>query len=452
VGDRYWDKTTQDRWFFGFLTTCTVLIVLLFSPYLYVLLFAIVAATVTWPLFERILRIFGEKRRPLAAGVTMLVLTVVVFGPLSLLGWMFVNEAQQFVADASHYVEDGELDAIVAGLRNAEPKPLQDARVFVERWVPAEVLPPNQDLIKAAVDAVSKAVGTGAKQLGAAVPRILNGAFGFGLDAFLFVFALFSLYVEGPRALVMAQRLSPMDDAYEAELFGVFRELANNMVTATLVTAFIQGIVAGVGYTIVGLDSVVFLGILSGVASFVPLIGTAFVWGPVAVWVTATQGLEWGVFVAVWNLIFTGSVDNVVKPLFLRGNTQIHPLLVFMAVFGGLAWFGVPGALVGPLIVAFFLAAYTIYEKEYLGVVPEPRDDHLLPAWLRRWIAALRPSSVLASGAAAVSGPSAPKPGVPPGNVEAGGPVGAHSAADSSFDGDSPTDPGSRGLQGRQEP
>jgi predicted PurR-regulated permease PerM len=81
-------------------------------------------------------------------------------------------------------------------------------------------------------------------------------------------------------------------------------------------------------------------------------------------------------------MAFTGSVDNVVKPLFLRGNTRIHPLLIFLAVFGGLSRFGVPGALVGPLIVAFFLAAYTIYQREYLGWVPPAEPPEA--GWIAR--------------------------------------------------------------------
>jgi hypothetical protein len=54
----------------------------------------------------------------------------------------------------------------------------------------------------------------------------------------------------------------------------------------------------------------------------------------------------------------------------MRGRTNIHPLLIFLAVFGGIGWLGLPGALIGPVMVAFFLALYLIYAEDYLGQVP----------------------------------------------------------------------------------
>ena len=64
--------------------------------------------------------------------------------------------------------------------------------------------------------------------------------------------------------------------------------------------------------------------------------------------------------------MFSGQIDHIVRPLFMRGSTNIHPLLVFLAAFGGLAWMGIPGALVGPVIVAFFVAMYTSYVEDFL--------------------------------------------------------------------------------------
>ena len=64
-------------------------------------------------------------------------------------------------------------------------------------------------------------------------------------------------------------------------------------------------------------------------------------------------------------------MDNLVKPLFLRGSSDIHPLLIFLAVFGGMAWMHLPGILIGPVLVAFFLSLYTIYCEDYLGLPPK---------------------------------------------------------------------------------
>ncbi len=388
--DDFWDKQTRDRWFFLFLGMTTLAVGFLFSSYLYVLLFAVVTATVTWPLFVRIeARVKG--RRTLAAGLTMLVLFLVVFGPLTFVAWLFVREASVFFTDAARFAEEGRLDGTLQTLLADDASPFDRAHDFATQWVPAEYLPDPDRMVETVATWISTAVTTIAGAVGGALPRIVNEVVGLALDAAIFLFALFTLYLEGPRALRVVHHLSPMDDDYERKLFSVFKELANNMVIATLITAVVMGGVAGLGYAIVGLESVVFLAILSGVFSFIPLVGTAIVWIPAALYVTATYGWGWGLFVAVWNMVFTGSVDNIVKPLVLRGNTRIHPLLIFLAVFGGLGWFGVPGALVGPLIVAFFLAAYTIYAREYLGEpLHVPDDESALPKWVTRLWARVR--------------------------------------------------------------
>ena len=182
-----------------------------------------------------------------------------------------------------------------------------------------------------------------------------------------------------------------MEDAYEDRLFEVFREFANNMVLGSVVSGALQGVVAAVGYSIAGADRVVFLGLLTGVFSFIPLVGTAVVWVPVALGTYATVGLGWALFVAAWSMLFTASVDNVVKPLMMRGQSNIHPLLIFLSVFGGMYWMGIPGVLVGPVAVAFFLALYHLYVRDHLGIEVEERDASaaVLPAWLSRWFPSL---------------------------------------------------------------
>ena len=94
-------------------------------------------------------------------------------------------------------------------------------------------------------------------------------------------------------------------------------------------------------------------------------------------------GWGWALFIALWSGLLTASVDNLVKPFFLRGDSHIHPLLIFLGVFGGLSWMGVPGVLVGPLIVVFFVALYTIYVEDFLHLA-FPLEEHDEQAWGRR--------------------------------------------------------------------
>ncbi|MFT6142487.1 MAG: putative PurR-regulated permease PerM [Myxococcota bacterium] len=390
MSDNYWDQKTKDRWFFGFLVLTIVAVALLFSPYLWALLFSAVVAVVSWPMFRWFEAKLGQ-RRTIAALLTIVSLFVLVLAPLATVGWLFVTEAIKVTSDANSFFAGGQFDALADDLSQRSPPQVLAAREWIETWLPDGVLPPEGTVAPAMAAWLRSAALTTLGGVGGALPALLEGVFGFGLDFVIFVFALGTLYLEGPRLLIALMHLSPMEDRYERKLFAVFQELANNMVLATLITAIIQGVVSGLAFHICGLRSAVFLGVLAGVCSFIPLAGTGIIWIPCAVVVGFTQGWGWALFLAIYSLLFTGSVDNVIKPLVMRGSTRIHPLLIFLAVFGGLAWFGPVGFLVGPLIVAFFLAAYTIYMRDYLDVETGVAGESLLPTWVARWLPFLAP-------------------------------------------------------------
>jgi predicted PurR-regulated permease PerM len=73
-------------------------------------------------------------------------------------------------------------------------------------------------------------------------------------------------------------------------------------------------------------------------------------------------------FLALWGILVVGFVDNLVKPLLMRGRLEVHGALIFFALLGGLATFGPVGLVAGPLTLSFFLAVMRIAERERLGL------------------------------------------------------------------------------------
>ena len=256
-------------------------------------------------------------------------------------------------------------------------------------WV-ADALSSDGWLIANLQEAVGEFLKTFGNAVTNSIPGILSVAVNLSIDLVIFVFAVVTLFMEGPAILGVLKNLSPMNDEYEERLFQVFGEFSINMVIGSLATAAIQGVVAAIGFGIAGLDRIVFLGVATAVLSFIPLVGTMALWVPVCMYLGFTAGWEWATFVAVWSIVFTGTVDNLLRPFFMRGNTDIHPLLVFLSVFGGMYWMGIPGVLVGPVLVAFFLALYTIYLHDYLGVeVQKAEDTEGMIARVSGWFTAL---------------------------------------------------------------
>src|SRR5205085_2425819 len=98
--------------------------------------------------------------------------------------------------------------------------------------------------------------------------------------------------------------------------------------------------------------------------SFVPTIGTAIVWAPITVYEFAAKGWGHGVLFLAYGIVIVGGSDNVIRPMLIKRGLEMHPLLVFVAVIGGVASFGPSGIFLGPLVMALAVSAVDIYATE----------------------------------------------------------------------------------------
>lgn len=351
-GEGQWSTATRDRAVGVAFVVTGVVLVLLIWPFLDALLFASATVVVTWPLYQRVLARTGGRTR-LASALTTVGIGLLLLAPLSVLGVWFVQETVAFVNQFVEMATDGELQARARELLARFEPVLREvtARTGI-KLDPAALVPPLQRGLVAAGQGLARTL-----------PEWLGSVLVAALDAFVFLFAVLTLYSEGPRLAAAARRISPMRAAHTERLFEVFREFSTNMAIGAVGTAVLQGAVASVGYTIAGVPNLVLVTLLTVVFGFVPFVGTAMVWVPATVWTTANHGWGWGLFLFAWSAGLTGSIDNLVRPFLLRGRSAIHPLPIFLSVLGGIAWMGLPGALVGPVCVAVFLALYQIWTE-----------------------------------------------------------------------------------------
>jgi predicted PurR-regulated permease PerM len=346
---------SQETWFFVYFVAAGLFLLQVLSPFLTILLYAAVAAVVTWPIHARMLEIVHGRTYVAAVGTTLL-LALMIGAPGSMLTWTFLQEGAAIIEQAIAWGSSGAPEELATGL-------VTSWRPTVESWtgpIPEEWFAPAK-----IVGPLQQAALTALNAAGSSLPGLVNALIDGSIDLLVFGLAVLTFYADGPALLAAIAHLSPLDDRHEARMFEAFREFAFNLVVASAGTAAAQGVVASLGYAIAGLDRVVFLGVATAIFSFVPMVGTAVVWIPASFLAASLYGTSWGVFVALWSIIVTGTVDNLLKPFFLSGSSDAHPLLIFLAVFGGMAWFGLPGLLIGPISTAVFLALYTIYVEEY---------------------------------------------------------------------------------------
>jgi len=128
-----------------------------------------------------------------------------------------------------------------------------------------------------------------------------------------------------------------------------------------ILIAMIQGVLGGLSFWILGLPSPIFWGTAMGLLSFIPIGGTALIWGPAAIILIIGGAVSKGIVLVGIGVFVISMVDNLLKPFFISTRTNIHPLLLFFAVLGGVQAFGLIGLFAGPLIATLFLTLVEIY-------------------------------------------------------------------------------------------
>lgn len=353
-----WSTATQERAFYVAFAVVLAALLWVLRPFFDAILFASATVVVTWPVFVRLRARVGDRPWLAAAGMLIGIVGLVLL-PLGVLAFWSLQQAIGGAQELAARLSDGSVELRIREWTDALPRPawLGDAD-------PLELaLVPLQELARTVAGGVA-----------AALPGLVGSVVGGVLDGFVYALVVVALYLDGPAGLRVVVELSPIREDYLRRLFAVFREFASNAVVGSFATASVQGLVASVGYAIAGLEDLVLVSLLTGAFGFFPVVGTAVIWVPVALYVGATSGIGWGLFVVAWSLVLTGTVDNLVRPMFIRGRSPIHPVAVFLAVLGGFAWLGPAGSLVGPVVLAMFLAMVTILREDFASR-PTPDDD-----------------------------------------------------------------------------
>ncbi len=127
-----------------------------------------------------------------------------------------------------------------------------------------------------------------------------------------------------------------------------------------------QGVLTGIAMRIVGMPSSLLLGLAAGFASIIPVVGSALVWGPVAIYLLVSGALWKGVFLLIWGTVVVSSVDNVLRPWVVAGRVELHPLVLLFFILGGVEAFGFLGSFLGPVVASVLAALFAMLREELI--------------------------------------------------------------------------------------
>ena len=338
---------------FGLVTALVLggAVLLIIRPFVGPILWAALLALMLFPLNERLRSAFRGRKTSAALALTLASVVVLVV-PATVLGIVFGRQAADLV---------GRAQTSAAEYQIQRPTDVLQLPV-VERtlqWVES-VLPVTPEQITGSLLSAGQQVIESVLSVGGS---LFASAVGAVVAIVLALFLLFFFLRDGEGMLARAMSLVPLDDRRKTLLLTHLSNVIQAIVLGSLVTALVQGTLVGIAFALVGLPSAVVFAVLAMGASVIPLVGTAMVWLPAALFLGLTG--RWGaaLFMVIWSVAIVSSADNVVRPLFISSRAKITTLPVFIGLLGGIGAFGAIGIFLGPVIIALVLALFEFAEE-----------------------------------------------------------------------------------------
>lgn len=182
---------------------------------------------------------------------------------------------------------------------------------------------------------------------------------------FMMILVIFFLLIDQPKLIRFLIKISPLPDDEDKLLLDRFEEIANAILKGNGICGIIQGILGGAMFSIMGLNSPILWGGVMAVLAFLPIFGIGLVMIPAALILAFNGQVGAGIFLFVFYLLLSLSMEYAIKPKMVGDQVKMHTLLVFLSLIGGLSVFGILGIIYGPLIITAFLTLSDIYLERY---------------------------------------------------------------------------------------
>ncbi|MDP3543426.1 MAG: AI-2E family transporter [Elusimicrobiota bacterium] len=324
--------------YLGALLGCVAVVAWMAGPYLLSLFLGGTMAMLVQPVHQRLRELLGP--RSAAAAVTALVLLFVV-APLT--GFSYLAVRQGITVGRQ-----------MADLKEFSPKALTAAlsRSDVVRTVIGDPRKINIRLMSA--------IQTAGQVTTAAVLTLAKGAPEFLLQLVLALVAFFFFLVDGERFVDWLLGLGVLDRSVQKRLVESFRDTTISAVLAGLAAAASQAGLIVIGFLALGVPGAFLAGGVTFIFAWIPMVGTApaSLAGVLYLYVQEAP-VRMSLMIAL--ALAAGLIDNVVRPLVLKGRADMHPLVGLIAIIGGIQLFGILGVFIGPVLAAMLLALLRIW-------------------------------------------------------------------------------------------
>jgi len=348
------NKTQRNTmlWFFlALFLISTVLLGWLLLPFVSV----IVLAAVVTGIFKPVYRFFSIRLNSSRASfITCMLVFFILFVPIVLFVGVLAQEANTLYQMGRSAVLSDQIENLFESNAVLER---------VNRLTENFNFQLTGEQLHDAVSEAGKVVGLFLyEQASAIASNILQ----FFVYFFFMLLVVYYLFIDGDRLVFFILDLSPLPDDQDKKLIEKFKDMSGAILIGNGICGLIQGTLGGILFYLFGFNSAFLWGVIMGLLAFLPIIGIGMVF-------LLSGRIGAGIFFIVFYGLLSGAVEYLLKPKLVGKRVQMHTLLVFLSIVGGLKLFGILGIIYGPLVVTAFLTLSDIYHTSYERLM-DPAD------------------------------------------------------------------------------
>ncbi|MFA6105667.1 MAG: AI-2E family transporter [Patescibacteria group bacterium] len=302
------------------------------NPFFYPIFWAAVIASLFYPLFKRFTKLLNPS---ISAALTLVIVTVMVLLPLSLIVTLLIKE---IVNIFNSYGQTDQLGGVI-----------QDVNNFLHNNELIQKMGLNDTSVSGRLDEIGRSVVT---FVYVSVKSLTQNSLEFIALFVLMLYSLFFFLRDGDKILKKLMYIFPLGNRYEQLLYDKFTAAASSAIKGTVIVGLIQGVLGGLLFWVTGVPGPLIWGLIMAALGAIPVTGTFLVWFPAGLIKIATGHMAQGVIILTVGILLVSTIDNILRPFIVGKELEMHPVIVLFSTLGGVVVFGLSGFVLGPIIAA----------------------------------------------------------------------------------------------------
>jgi predicted PurR-regulated permease PerM len=330
--------------FYAVLAIVTLLFLYLLKPLFFSVFWAAVIASIFSPLYKRLNDKWAHPN--INTVIVLLTIAVIIILPAIFIGSLLIGESLQIydlLNTDSSYIEK-----IIQGVVGAIKEHPYINKLHI-----------NESFLTGKVAEIMKSI---TNYIFVGLTNLTQNSLAFLIKFAVMFYALFFFVRDGEKFIERAMCLFPLGNNRETMLYERFAATAKSTLKTTLIIGGIQGILGGFIFYMTGVEGALIWGLMMVFLSIVPVFGSSIIWAPASIIMLFTGHIWEGIIILAFGVLVISAVDNLLRPLLIGKDVQMHPLLIFLSTLGGISLFGFSGFVLGPIVASLLVAVWDMYE------------------------------------------------------------------------------------------